>query len=192
MFTAKKNSITKLAFAMLSIAVLGLLAVGCSQNSPLAPTTAGFEANAAPNKPGTSTPTANEYATREFYTVVNGSTAVIGPGGGTLNISFDDGAGATFAVPPLSLKRDVLITAQPSVVQAAAGPMYVFDFSPDGLRFLRPAILTLDADFVPGQPVKLYWLNERTGKWQVENIGIPDSDGKVKFQIFHFSKYAIS
>jgi hypothetical protein len=90
------------------------------------------------------------------------------------------------------LKRDVLITANATQQQTPAGPWYEFDFSPDGLVFLRPAILTLDADFVSGRPVKLYWFNERTGVWQVENIGIPDRDGKVKFQIFHFSKYAIS
>ena len=77
--------------------------------------------------------------------------------------------------------------------------MIEFDFRPDGLEFKKPALLILNsrslekmqARFDLPDIYKLYWLNPDTGEWEVYAEAI-NQDGRIIFEIAHFSKFGIS
>ncbi len=65
--------------------------------------------------------------------------ATIGPQGGTISI---EKIGAVFTVPKGALSARTTIT-----MRADAGKNVVFEMSPNGLKFAKPATLTLDLSF---------------------------------------------
>ena len=89
--------------------------------------------------------------------------------------------------PPLPL-ADLISRVKAQI----APPLCVYDFGPDGLVFAEDCTLLLDTRLPEGTVLNLYWFNPDTGEWEVEQRGEADQKGIVKFQIHHFSKYAIS
>jgi hypothetical protein len=71
-----------------------------------------------------------------------------------------------------------------------------FEFSPDGLLFHKEAKVELEVEVLgaeDGEIVRLYWYNPDTGLWEIEQEEQVKSEKvKLKFNISHFSRYAIS
>jgi hypothetical protein len=200
MLTAKKTPLLKFGMAALALAVMAVLNVGCSQNAPNAPNTGvdGLKALAhIEDQYGPDPLTAGGSEGGQASGVLgvlrsfDGNSAVIGPAGGVLNLTFGETT-SRFAVPARALTEAVRISAVGALFHTPWGDIAMYDFSPDGLKFIRPATLTLSNVYSPGELAKLYWFNPRTGRWQLEQVGRPDRNGNVTFLIFHFSKYAIS
>ncbi len=108
---------------------LTLVSVSCNDSTPVAPvaSTAQPEASLV----GTLlAPTGLLACTPQPYDSV---TKVIGPEGGSLTVGAN-----LFYVPPRALDRRVAITAV-----APSGKVNLVQFQPQGLRFSRPAVLTM-------------------------------------------------
>ena len=73
---------------------------------------------------------------------------------------------------------------------------FMLDFAPDGVVFDEPAELKVevrDLDKDDSGVLRLYWYNPSTGLWEVEQeVEITGQKKKAKFDINHFSRYAIS
>lgn len=197
MLTAKKTPLFRLGLATLTLGVLAVLAAGCSQNAPNAPTDPDLDGLKAiahvegEYGPDPLTAGAQDGPAKIVTVSVESGEAVIGPEGGVINLGLGSAA-SQFVVPHHALTEDVLIRVLAGKFPTPQCEVYLFDFSPDGLKFIRPATLTLHDDFQQGKLAKLYWFNPQTGLWQLQQVGKPDKKGNITFQIFHFSKYAIS
>ena len=114
--------------AAFSVAV-ALLSISCSDSSPVAPAapTAQPQASLIGDLLGA---TGLLACTPQPYDSV---TKVIGPRGGALKVGTN-----WFYVPAGALDRDVAITAV-----APSGKVNLVQFQPQGLRFSRPAVLTM-------------------------------------------------
>jgi hypothetical protein len=73
---------------------------------------------------------------------------------------------------------------------------FMLEFAPDGVVFNKPAELKVevrDVDKEDSGVLRLYWYNPGTGLWEVEQeVVITGNKKKAKFDIYHFSRYAIS
>jgi len=112
--------------------------------------------------------------------------------GGTLIIDDPAVGRTTFVVPPGAVRSDVTITMRVRTV----GPVEA-DFEPEGLRFLKPAALTLSyrgASLSGTEPAKLglYYYNPSTSAWEYVPGSIPEATSfMVAAPIMHFSQYAV-
>lgn len=108
----------------------------------------------------------------------------IGIRGGKLDL----GHGNTFAVLPGALLRDTTIIAR-----IPAGTQERVQFSPEGLRFLAPAVLTLNYSpcVTPTFEVKIAYLRADTVVEVVPSVNDPRSKIVVGF-LNHFSSYAVA
>jgi hypothetical protein len=115
----------------------------------------------------------------------------IGPGGGHVSFTFNNGAGR-LEVPSGALSENTTISAKAVRLVARRGHVTLFDFHPDGLVFDVPAILTLEVpDLHNGAWLHLSWYNTDTEKWEFQERA-RIQNGKVSFEVSHFSKYGIS
>ncbi len=113
-------------------AALTLVSVSCNDSTPVAPV-APVSATPQPQASLIGTllaPTGLLACTPQPYDSV---TKVIGPEGGSLKVGAN-----WFYVPPRALDRDVAITAV-----APRGDVNLVQFQPQGLKFSRPAVLTM-------------------------------------------------
>jgi len=172
----------KSALVVLSLGVFGLTLVGCSTDAPFAPSNKIEPLNAI---------VAAERCVAVDQLEPEEGVVIVGRAGGVIDLSFGTER-SRLVIPPRALRGPVRIEAEAYVVEARGRKVWLFDFSPDGLRFLRPARLYLDTEMPRGEPLKLYWFNPQTGRWQLEQVSSTDNSGKVVFLIHHFSKYAIS
>jgi len=176
MFTAKKNSTAKLGLALLAIAVVGLLATGCSQNSPLAPSDNGLDALLKSKAAGNH---------------ADGSIFVTPQKGGVLKLEVV-GARTELHIPSGAVAEPVEITGSVESFMTENGMTFIYDFGPDGLVFLEPAKLKIKTDDKRDKVLTLWWFNPATDQWEFQACASPDANGTSQFRINHFSKYAIS
>jgi hypothetical protein len=111
-------------------------------------------------------------------------SARIGLKGGHLDL----GDHNTFVVPPGALLRDTTITARiPQGTQAKV------QFSPQGLKFLAPAVLTLNYSpcVTPTFDVNVAYLQADTVVEVVPSVNDPLTK-TVKGFVSHFSSYAVA
>ena len=107
---------------------------------------------------------------------------------------------AKFEVPQKSLDNDVDITCTPSWYYTASGIVYVLDFGPEGLIFDPPATLEMKVkgfeDFNPtGKDYigfELSWYDPENSGWELQKFEVKKDKENIKFDIHHFSRYAIS
>jgi len=107
--------------------------------------------------------------------------------GGTVS---DPGGKATLAIPPGALEKDTDITLKVSAAaNGSAGS--VLDFGPDGLKFLKPATLTVKADGVTvpdGKTVSVAIFEN--GAWKPLD-GSKFANGVATAEVQHFTMYSI-
>jgi hypothetical protein len=111
---------------------------------------------------------------------------VIGPAGGTLRVG-----GHTLVIPVGALSRTVTITAEaPSDLVASVR------FQPEGLRFLRPATLTLDYSRCPAARLQLLKrVAYTTDQLAILSFLLSRDDllrMRVSADLEHFSRYAVA
>lgn len=101
------------------------------------------------------------------------------------------GAYTKFYIPPHSLSKDQRIIVTAGLFESQGKNIIVFEFWPNGLVFNVPAELRADAHYFKGSDLTLLWYDPEDQKWIPQATGSIKS-GAVKFEIYHFSKYAIS
>ncbi|MEW6411323.1 MAG: hypothetical protein AB1483_02490 [Candidatus Zixiibacteriota bacterium] len=99
-----------------------------------------------------------------------------------------------FIIMPLSFAYDTVFQIQVTkIVTADEETPVIYDFGPDGLVFSRPAVLRINAFENFGKntlSVCLYWLNEASNAWELEEeVPVDPNTGLAYFEIDHFSKY---
>jgi hypothetical protein len=129
------------------------------------------------------------------------SAEFIGPAGGVVHFG-NDFLELDLVVPPGALIERTLILGKAflfafrdrgdrSIKQGLR-----LDFKPDGLVFLVPARLQLKAKLLhaeEGDILILYWQNPNTHLWEVQQeVEVEDVNMEIEFDIYHFSRYAIS
>jgi hypothetical protein len=180
---------------VLTLAALVLFHSGCSKLLPTAPGDEEVQGYAAeelwPAPPAGLAPATKEAAVR--------SSGYIGPDGGELNFETDN-LNLDFIVRDGALSEKVRISVvatmfayyQGGEVRTGIG----FVFKPDGLVFLKPAEIRLKATLLhaeEGDVLKLFWHNPETNRWEVQQkVKVDDSEVDLEFDIYHFSRYAIS
>ena len=131
---------------------------------------------------------------------LGGTTAVIGPGGGTVA----EPAGVTVTVPPGALLQDSLIGAEAlmeidrlpnqfpsSITQFVGGA----SLGPDGTQFEIPVTVTvpLTVPFPPGTRLPVLVYDEQRGSWEDEIApATVNADGvSADYQTPHFSVFVV-
>lgn len=113
----------------------------------------------------------------------------VGVSGGLLAFTVD-GLAVSINVPTGAVSENVDITVDAKVVKTLLGPIYLFDFGPDGLVFNKP--ITLRQPMPAGQRYAfLYYFNPDTKVWELQQA-VKVINGYASFSIYHFSKYGIS
>jgi len=195
------NGMNKKLRAAMLVSFIIMIAgiIGCSSTPPIGPQDDSLlilnSLGLDPNADGWDelTNPDSEGLARVYFQVSDVALNVVPVGvfGGTIEMSLGSES-STLYVPSGALKEPVEIGAEAVLLVSGRDVLRLFDFSPDGLIFLRPAVLTLDTDLPPNTVLKLYYLNPNTGRWQLEQAAVTNGDGVVIFNIKHFSKYAIS
>ncbi len=105
----------------------------------------------------------------------------------------DGGAYDAFVVQEESFPYDTTFVLEVIKIVTSDGEMpIVYDFGPDGLVFTECAILLVNAweDFgKKTEEVCLYWLNEETHLWELQECLPVNDEGLVAFCLEHFTKY---
>ncbi len=122
-------------------------------------------------------------------------TAFVGKAGGTITLEFG-AVTSTLKIPADAVCSSgggcvVKITATALFFNTPFGPVFVYDFGPDGLQFAKPCELKVYG-FTPNTTVQMFWLNPATNLWELQQQVKALAHGEVKFVVTHFSKYGIS
>jgi hypothetical protein len=118
--------------------------------------------------------------TPEYGTV----TETVGRDGGLIKVGPH-----SLYIPPGALRESVSITAT-----AKAGNQVKVDFQPEGLRFRRPAVLTLSYAHCPNLPLrpKIVYVNDLLSILELLPSLNDRSKGRVSGRLDHFSGYAFA
>jgi len=161
---------------------LFFLSFSCSQKTPTAPVV-----SQAPN------PAAGQVSTGPQASVsVVGNTVgkLIGWLGGTLAIPVENTTKTSLlAIPVGSLLQSVYITASARFDSYENAVFY--DFGPDGLQFLKPALLVHRALEPDGTVLNLWYFNPTTKQWEKAGSAKVIA-GTAAFSILHFSNWAVA
>jgi len=173
----KGKTLIRTGMLVFVLVALTVAFVGCSTDAPLAPSGDGFDA----------------LTKGRFLAVASDAACVAASGKRATVIQLRHGREKTqLVIPAGALETTVEICAEVELVETRDSLVRLYDFTPDGLVFLKPAKLILKAKFPKGTRLNLYWFNPDTGVWELEQTVKTGKKGKVKFDIYHFSKYAIS
>jgi len=97
-----------------------------------------------------------------------------------------------FEVPSDAIDDNTVISVKSSAEVILGKNMIVFEFGPDGLVFSKPAVLSFQMAELNARASngKLYYLDPSSGRWVFLGSSAV-AGGIAKFNINHFSKYAI-
>jgi len=97
-------------------------------------------------------------------------------------------------VKPLGLDDNELITIKSDNDNIKGRKAIIFEFGPEGLVFNNASKLKVDiSELNPSATnAKLYYFDPRVGDWVLQGEKRIEKGGIVSFDIYHFSKYAIS
>ncbi len=160
-----------------SIALTAILIFsGCSNNSPV-----------SSQIPEVSNLTLSSVAP----TTVEVSSTIMASTGGTINIAADKYL-HSFSVPAGSIPSDTLIDILSKKDLVLGKSAIVFEFGPEGLVFGKAAVLNVDITEINSKASsgKLYYFDPAKSSW-VLIASTAVKSGRVSFNIYHFSKYAI-
>jgi len=98
-----------------------------------------------------------------------------------------------FVVEPAGIDNPELITVKSDKEIVKSKQAITFEFGPDGLVFNEASKLEFQMAELNAlaRSAKLYYLDPKIGDWVLQ-AELPVKDGVVTFEIYHFSKYAIS
>ena len=163
------------------MAVLGIslifLFFNCSKNLPTAPQNRLAAFSPAKLDPSAAVP-------------ISPVMVAFGTAGG--EVKFPVGSDtALFSVPAGALDSVVQLTFSTRIVPTVDGKVLfgLYDFAPNGVKFNKSCKLSLPARFADGTVVPFYWLNPKTGFWELQESCYAKSK-KVHFKIDHFSTYS--
>ncbi len=165
---------------------LFFLAFSCSQKTPTAPIV-----SQAPN-PAAGATSAGPQASLTLGEGLLGNTVgkLIGWLGGALFIPVQNTSRVSIlSIPTGSLLQPVYITASARFDSYENATFY--DFGPDGLNFLKPALLTHRAREPDGKVLVLWYFNPTNKKWERAGSATVIA-GTAAFSILHFSKWAVA
>lgn len=193
---ARKFSLVAMMVTCVVAGVLLIAGCGDMATAPLTPDDNGndlgglhyadsvfSELQVAPDGPGGPSPA-------NVVLKVDEDVAEIGKNGGRLILALADGP-SSLDIPERALNKTVIISALGAQLSTPWGTVTLFDFSPDGLRFKKPATLTVTVNAPNGTVLSLYWFNPKKGKWELE-MQAAVLGNKIHFEINHFSKYGIN
>jgi len=169
-----------------AIAVV-LTIAGCSVNSPLTPDNDQNDLNRSMRVLDTGTS-----GDQEISVIVEKSETIAAETGGTIDIN-NQFYVHKFEVKPEALDENTEITVKYSKDTIDGNEVAVFEFGPSGLVFKESSEIQYKiADLDPKARLgKLYYFDPSVNDWVYQGYSRPES-GVVKFDIDHFSKYAIS
>jgi len=177
-------------FSLVGVFVVLMAALvfnGCSNNSPLAPDPENLlSTSKLVSKDLTSSASSGPESLCETQKVIDADD------GGQIDIVHGDYS-HEFIVAPASIDDDTQITVKTSREVINGKDAIVFEFGPDGLVFSEAAKLNFemgDLDSAATTAALLYF-DPRTNDWIIQDSE-DVSRGEVEFDIYHFSKYAIS
>ena len=117
------------------------------------------------------------------------SADIVAADGGTLSLGV-----SSLEVPPGALAEDTTLTVAlvdvDGLTDAGSVVGQAFDYGPDGLQFLSPATLVVDADApADGQALVLSWYDEQAGAW----VDLPTTfeGGAASAPVEHFTTFAL-
>lgn len=170
---------------ILTVLSAALIFTGCSENAPLGPAADNDAQLSKSILPLTDAKIDGTSATVEVEVDV---TAI---DGGVIEVVSD--YTHNFIVSSESISKDVEITVKYSKEVIYGKKMAVFEFGPSGLIFKEAAHLEYDmAELNKAARIgKLFYFDPDLRIWTIQD-GMRVVDGKVDFEIHHFSKYAIS
>ncbi|MCI0329486.1 MAG: hypothetical protein L0196_00825 [candidate division Zixibacteria bacterium] len=165
---------------------LFFLVFSCSQKLPTTPIT-----SQAPNPTAGAVP-AGTMASLSVGGNLLGNTVgkLIGWLGGVLAIPVENTTKTSLlTVQPGSLLQSVYVTASARFDSYKKATFY--DFGPDGLQFLKPALLSHRAQEPNGTALYLWYFNPTSKQWEKAGSATVIA-GTATFSILHFSKWAVS
>ncbi|MGH8004545.1 MAG: hypothetical protein ACRECJ_07465 [Limisphaerales bacterium] len=165
---------------------LFFLAFSCSQKTPTAPVI-----SQAPN-PAAGQVSTGPSANLPIVGDLLGNTVgkLIGWLGGVLAVPVQNtNRVSLLTIPTGSLLSPVYITASARFDSFENATFY--DFGPDGLNFLKPALLVHRAREPDGKVLVLWYYNPNTKKWE-RSGSVTVIAGTATFSILHFSKWAVA
>ncbi|MDQ2932449.1 MAG: hypothetical protein M3Y05_16735 [Gemmatimonadota bacterium] len=182
----RKPSVFRLFAALTAVAAI----VACGENaSPTSPVTQAPGLMLSRGSSGHSKPQPQQKSGRHHLASCNIPhdvlvSARIGPHGGTLDL----GEGNTVYFPPGALLTDTTIVAH-----VPAGTTARVFFTPEGLHFPLPAVVTLSysACITPSSLLAIVYLQADTVS-EVEPTTSNPTSQKVTATINHFSSYAVA
>jgi hypothetical protein len=200
------KSVLKAGLAVLGCASFMVFAVGCSTDAPVAPGTMSnstenaFKAAAfadsimrAAGPSGLAAGSDLDYLKDSEYYLCDAATKTkIDAAGGELKIQLDNDE-IFFVVPAGALNTEVEIEIVGFKFRTPYGDVWIYGCGPDGLEFSVPMWVDHPIDKQDGEAAALIYIDEEHQNIQLELEQVaPAQDGKVLFNIHHFSKYAIS
>lgn len=101
----------------------------------------------------------------------------------------DKAGSVSLVIPPGALEKDTTITL--AVGASAADTIAnVYDFGPDGLKFVKPVALEIKATVPSGKTAAIAY--ESSGTWKtVSGSTVDATKGTVKASTDHFTKYSV-
>jgi len=98
-----------------------------------------------------------------------------------------------FVVQSEAMNQDKTITVNSGQQVINGKTMLVFEFGPSGLVFSKASALDIEISEINAraETAKLYYYDPDEKGWVVQDIAAV-KNGRVVFDIYHFSKYAIS
>lgn len=121
----------------------------------------------------------------------------IGPSGGSLkasdgSFSFEIPAGALAETKLITIYRDATPNGSVPAEYGSATP--VFKFEPEGLKFLKPAILTVtykQGNFVEAgieeRTLGMYYIKDDSTLEKMKKVAVDYSNNTIKVEVIHFS-----
>ncbi len=177
------------------LVVLMLFSFGCSKMLPTAPGSGNNQIQAGDDWRAPAESDSFEWTELDAMQ----DEGWIGPVGGVWTQVLD----ATllqFRVPPQALDDSVYITVKTTLLgrifSGKEQKRLELEFSPDGLVFSEPANIIFQGKLLGGDKgdfLVLYWQNPFTGVWEIQQtVKVKNTITQVNFEIYHFSRYAIS
>jgi len=172
---------------VLAVLFTALAFTGCSVNTPTAPESDSLLLSSGKFLSGDGAQAAG------METILcETSQQIPAKSGGTIEIVHDSYV-HEFTVAPSSIDRNTQISIKTTSEMVEGKNATVFEFGPDGLVFAEAATLTYQMDELNtrASAAYLYYYDTNADKWILQGSASV-YQGEVEFEIYHFSKYAIS
>ncbi|MCD6161778.1 MAG: hypothetical protein J7K40_05120 [candidate division Zixibacteria bacterium] len=183
--------------SIIAVLVVGLVFSGCSNDTPLGPDSNVEQTslNRMILPLGGSTTTQSKGGGVGDLTVVTAvevDKVIKASSGGKIDI-VDNSYEHLFTIQENAIPTDTLITIAKTHEMVNENESAVFEFGPDGLVFSSSSVLEFEMAELDSSAAtaKLYYYDPSDETWDLQDTKSV-VDGKVAFDIDHFSRYAIS